>query len=120
MLKMAQKDLSAVENMKNSAAFADEIFGFHAQQAVEKSLKAWMSALGIVYPKIHDLEELLAILSENGKDTTPYLGLVDLNDFAVQFRYEAFADFENELNRESTIQQVTDLITAAERAVREG
>jgi len=31
-------------------AFADEIFGFHAQQAVEKGLKAWICLHGIEYP----------------------------------------------------------------------
>jgi HEPN domain-containing protein len=30
--------------MADSPLFADEIFGFHTQQAVEKALKAWLSA----------------------------------------------------------------------------
>jgi HEPN domain-containing protein len=61
MISMARKDLSALEHMTNAEIFADEIFGFHAQQAVEKALKGWLSFLGITYPKIHDLEELLAL-----------------------------------------------------------
>lgn len=34
LLNMAAKDLKALEGMKDSDIFAEEIFGFHAQQAV--------------------------------------------------------------------------------------
>ncbi len=66
LLSMAEKDLGALRGMVDSAVFADEVFGFHAQQAVEKSIKAWLSLLGVDFPKIHDLERLLAILEEHG------------------------------------------------------
>ena len=36
MLKMATKDLKALQGMLNRETFADEVFGFHAQQIVEK------------------------------------------------------------------------------------
>jgi HEPN domain-containing protein len=45
MLRIAQRDLAALQGMADAAVFADEIFGFHAQQAIEKCLKAWMCAL---------------------------------------------------------------------------
>jgi HEPN domain-containing protein len=32
---------------------------FHAQQAIEKSLKALMTARGIAFPRSHDLPQLL-------------------------------------------------------------
>jgi HEPN domain-containing protein len=37
---------------------------FHAQQAVEKSIKALLGFLGIQPPHLHDLEELVAALPE--------------------------------------------------------
>ena len=40
MQTMAGKDLAALCDMLDSAQFADEIFGFHAQQSIDKSLKA--------------------------------------------------------------------------------
>lgn len=46
----AQRDLRALAGMLDSQTFADEIFGFHVQQAAEKVLKAWIAALGEVYP----------------------------------------------------------------------
>lgn len=36
-------------------------FGFHAQQAIEKLLKALIAARGGKYPRIHDLEKLDAM-----------------------------------------------------------
>ena len=55
MLAVAEVDLKALRNMLDSEIFEDSVFGFHAQQASEKSLKAWLSLRGIVYPKTHDL-----------------------------------------------------------------
>ena len=39
MFSMAYKDLKAMNGMKDEEIFDDEIFGFHAQQSVEKMLK---------------------------------------------------------------------------------
>jgi HEPN domain-containing protein len=43
LLEMAYKDSTALSNMLNEESFSDEVFGFHAQQAIEKALKAWIS-----------------------------------------------------------------------------
>lgn len=40
LLAAAHKDLRARQGMSDSSIFADEIFGFHAQQAAGKALKA--------------------------------------------------------------------------------
>lgn len=45
MLRMAHKDFNALTGMLDNALFADEIFGFHVQQAVKKALKAWLCTL---------------------------------------------------------------------------
>jgi hypothetical protein len=45
LLSSAQKDLKAIRNMTDSNLFVDEVFGFHARQAVEKTLKAWIALL---------------------------------------------------------------------------
>jgi HEPN domain-containing protein len=43
ILSAARRDMQALENMFDAKAFPSEIFGFHAQQAVEKALKAWLA-----------------------------------------------------------------------------
>jgi hypothetical protein len=40
LLDMANKDHSALSHMLDSTSFSDEVFGFHAQQTIEKALKA--------------------------------------------------------------------------------
>ena len=60
LLRMAHKDFSALRGMARDAiAFADEIFGFHAQQAIEKALKAWICLHGTEYPLTHQISPLL-------------------------------------------------------------
>ena len=91
LLSIATRDLGTLRHMQDSAAFPVEVFGFHAQHAAEKAFKAWLSFLDVEYPRIHDLEELLALLEDAGaEDAASFDDLVDLNPFAVQFRYDSF------------------------------
>jgi hypothetical protein len=87
LLTMANKDIAALMGMSDKIIFADEIFGFHAQQAAEKALKAWLAAVGIVYPLKHDLALLLQLLAKQGADVSSFKTLDDYTDFAVDFRY---------------------------------
>ena len=43
LLNLAKVDLKAIRNMLDPERFEDSVFGFHAQQAAEKALKAWLS-----------------------------------------------------------------------------
>jgi len=119
MLDMARKDFNALEGMNNVEIFDDEIFGFHAQQAVEKTIKAWLSLVGVSYPKIHDLEELFALLEQHGEIVSEqfYL-LVDLTDFAVQYRYESFEDLSDNLDRNDIIYKVKNLVKHVEEMIK--
>ena len=77
----------------------DEIFGFHAQQAVEKSLKAWISAIGGSYGFVHDLRILFLTLRELGCSIDPFRHLISLNPFAAQLRYEPLETVDEPLDR---------------------
>lgn len=44
LLEMAKRDHRALSRMLDRQDFAEEIFGFHAQQVVEEALKAWIAA----------------------------------------------------------------------------
>jgi len=50
--------------MIDNPLFADEIFGFHARQAMEKALKAWLASLSRDFPLTHDSSWLLGLLEE--------------------------------------------------------
>jgi HEPN domain-containing protein len=112
MSHIALNDFKALKGMTDPEIFSDEIFGFHAHQAVEKALKAWLSLVGVNYPKIHDIEELFALLSDHGENIPDQFGtLIDLTDFAVQFRYDFFAESDTELDREKLIQNVQQVLS---------
>ncbi|MGP0069338.1 MAG: HEPN domain-containing protein [Isosphaeraceae bacterium] len=91
LLLMAQADPNVLRGMLSPALpahnsyFSDEIFGFHAQQAAEKCLKAWIASLGMQYPRTHDLMALIEELTVAGEDTTNLDALIDLNPFAVEY-----------------------------------
>ena len=87
LLEAAERNLSALRAMGNNPDFADEIFGFHAQQAAEKSFKAWLALLGEDYPTTHDLIRLLKMLILRDADATRFKALGDYSPYAVQFRY---------------------------------
>jgi len=82
---------------------SDEIVGFHAQQAIEKWLKAVMALRGLEEARIHDLGRLLEILGQTGVDLPPAADrLDDLSIYAVPLRYADLLDAES-LDREATV-----------------
>ncbi len=112
MLRMAHKDFAALKGMvQDAVAFADEIFGFHAQQAVEKALKAWICLHGIEYPFTHQLARLLTILENSGDDMELFWALDQYSVFSVQARYEeGDVALEEPLNRGAVIAEVQVLL----------
>ena len=109
MLDMATADLQAIRHMTDPRQFADSIFGFHCQQAVEKLLKAWLSFAGVGFPRTHDLRILFALVEDIDRQGVAFfLDLEDLTDYGVQFRYEAPLDLEA-LDRSALIGQVDRL-----------
>lgn len=92
--------------MLDSHIFADEIFGFHVQQATEKVLKAWLAALGEVYPFTHDLALLLQQLGQKGCEVSPFWDLVEYNVFAVQLRYDAVPGEDIPIDRKAALAHV--------------
>jgi HEPN domain-containing protein len=111
VLGMAHKDFKALKGMMDADVFDDEIFGFHAQQSVEKSLKAWLAYLGKEYPLTHDISALLDLLRSNGQDVERYWNLVEYNLYAVRFRYESLQIYDEPLERAATVESIERLIT---------
>lgn len=82
LLALVRRHLSALR-VGLDPAFPDEDWGFTAQQAVEKLLKAWIVLTDRRPPKVHDLATL-ARLSLQTLDPR----LLALQVFAVEARYE--------------------------------
>ena len=109
MLDASQRDLKALTGMLDSELFLDEIFGLHTQQSVEKSLKAWLAALGEIYPYTHDISRLLGRLERLDCDISAYENLVPYTEFAAQVRYVGMSDDAESIDREGVLDQVKSL-----------
>ncbi len=61
---------------------------FHAQQAAEKALKAFLSWHGVAFRKTHSLEELGAACERIDPELEPFISrAVPLTQYAWKFRY---------------------------------
>lgn len=90
-LAVADRDIKTLHLLISSADSDDQVIGFHAQQAVEKCLKAVLAANQITFRKTHDLVELLDLLRDKGRTLPPNADSLDtLNPFAVTLRYDLF------------------------------
>jgi len=88
---------------------SDEIVGFHAQQALEKWLKAVMAMHGLEEARIHDLGRLVEILGAAGIDLPPAADrLDDLSIYAVPLRYADLLDAEP-LDRQAVVRLVEEV-----------
>lgn len=111
MLRLARRDLTALEALGGMAQIADVICGFHAQQAVEKALKAWLAILGHEYPLTHDLPRLFSLLRRAGADAERFRPLARFTPYAVQARYEeGDPDADEPLDRPAIVSEVTALL----------
>jgi HEPN domain-containing protein len=90
LLGLARDDEFAARSLLPVKGVADAILGFHAQEAVEKSLKAALARRGVAYPHSHDLDGFIELCKDEGIDVPDDLdGVGLLSEFAVRARYGA-------------------------------
>ena len=120
MLGLACEDLSALENMASNPVFTERIFGFHAQQAVEKALKALLTFHDVEYPRTHDLRALTVLLTTSAIDVPEKVdALLTLTTFAVTWRYDWNADFTEPLDRARIVALVSEVIACVREHITE-
>jgi HEPN domain-containing protein len=72
LLASAGQDLAACTLLVDAPGIGDAIVGFHAQQSIEKSLKAVLSARVIEFRRTHDLLTLLDLFEDHGLTLPPF------------------------------------------------
>lgn len=79
--------------MLDVGAVTDAIVGFHAQQAVEKALKAVLAFHGVEVPLTHNLAGLADLCAAEAATLPSSLAEIDrLTPFGVRLRYGEFDD----------------------------
>jgi HEPN domain-containing protein len=88
-LTLADRDMRAFLKLADDPEIDDEVVGFHAQQAVEKCLKAVLAKHRVELRKNHDLQLLIELLTQHNLPSPPLREGIDaLCPFAVEFRYD--------------------------------
>lgn len=95
LARKATEDAIALDEFAGNSRIADSILGFHAQQAIEKWLKAVLADSGVDFEYTHDLRRLIELAEELGI-TFPFTTaeIVMYTEFAVPLRYEDLLDAE--------------------------
>jgi HEPN domain-containing protein/predicted nucleotidyltransferase len=114
LLEKAKVDLESARILSEHLNQMESI-GFHAQQAVEKALKAVLAYRDVHFPRTHDLGEILKMLVANGIGFDERLNeAVKLNEFAVDMRYDTV---EFEIDAKTAVELAEQAITFAESLI---
>lgn len=121
LLERATDDLRMLQRLAGDSGMPLWGIGFHAQQAVEKSLKAALACAAIEYPRTHDVALLLDLIAREGIGPPRYAQMLPgLTPFAVQMRYPhvpAPTSLPGNLTALALCEQVRDTIAWARRFV---
>lgn len=125
LLKKADQDIYVLEKLLTDDAAPIEVFGFHAQQATEKLIKAMLAYRKIAYRRTHRLGDLVDLASDNGvafPESVEFL--VDLTPYAVEFRFDvAPEDNADDLDKQKVLDEVRALrewVTEQSKATADG
>jgi HEPN domain-containing protein len=116
LLRRAGDDALLVRRVLDDLDIADAIVGFHAQQAVEKAIKAVLAVREIDFVQTHALGYLIELVESNGIEAPAALAEADvLGPWAVDFRYET--ESEPPLDRRAAMVLVDVLLRWAAQEV---
>jgi len=87
-LRKAESDLIALEASLNAGAL--DAACFHAQQAAEKLVKAFLAYANVDYPFTHNLAKLVEVAAMTDPSFQALLPVVEpLTPYAVELRYDS-------------------------------
>jgi HEPN domain-containing protein len=110
-LARADEDLAAAKRMTQTPPPLLGIASYHAQQAAEKALKAFLAAQNTTFRPTHNLEELLpACLAIDVTFGQFALTARTLTPYAVRFRYPGGPLAPTQADGEQALQLATDLV----------
>jgi HEPN domain-containing protein len=118
LLRRADEDAAGAKGMLPIDEVADVLVCFHAQQAVEKALKAVLAAHGVEFAHRHDLRVLIGQCENAGVRLPGELVEVDLlSPYAAELRYDD--DTVHAVERETASRWATAAVQWARGLVEE-
>jgi HEPN domain-containing protein len=121
-LQKAREDEVVLDKLLADPDLPDGPIGFHAQQAVEKMLKAVLAIHAVRFGKLHEIGQILALLRQNNiAFPSEFEELDQLTPYAVDFRYpDVLATQEQTFDRAWAREMVTRVKAWAEAQLSEG
>jgi HEPN domain-containing protein len=111
----SNNDLLCIENNLNDPRIPWDVVCFHAQQAAEKMLKAFLVAQGTTVARTHDVLALVDECTAAGAPLVPFrTDAALLTQYAVAFRYPALGSDPDEVEGRAAIaaaRRIYDVIT---------
>ena len=115
-MRHAYSDLE-IAKIRISGNIRLESLCYHAQQAVEKSIKAVLIHHGIEPRKTHDIAHLLALLPANAPPPPAAEDMASLTSYAVMLKYPGDYEDVTEEDYREAVRIATSVYAWAERIV---
>jgi HEPN domain len=108
LVRKAEGDESILDKLLDDPDVPDDVLGFHAQQAIEKRLKAVLAVRGIDFERTHSIGYLTSIVEHHGIGLPERREQIEeLTPWAVAARYED--SFDEVLDR-SAVRELVSIL----------
>jgi HEPN domain-containing protein len=120
----AYDDLAAAEALLRDRFHAAWVIAYHAQQAAEKFIKAYLVACGMSSDergfRTHEIDDLRLLVRRFDEELAEFLAVADgLSEYAVEARYPAIAPGIDEQVSPDDARRAVELAQQVEARLRE-
>ncbi|MFZ4617040.1 MAG: HEPN domain-containing protein [Rectinemataceae bacterium] len=92
---------------------------FHCQKAAEKSLKAYLIHLAIMFPKTHNIGQLIELGAVRDPDLTAFASAEELSPYGVDIRYPDDFYLPTEEEAQSAFDAASDIFRFVTKKCRQ-
>jgi HEPN domain-containing protein len=119
LVRKAEGDEAILDRLLDDPDVPDDALGFHAQQTIEKRLKAVLALHGIDFQRTHNIGYLISLLDHHKIDVPGDRGqLEELSPWAAGARYEDA--FDTALDRIAVREMVSLVRDWSDRLLQAG
>ena len=112
-IQKAEGDYTTVKLLQESPISSKDVICFHAQQCIEKYLKAWLQEANIPFSKTHDLETLLDLIVP-----TISAWQVWYSDFSMISEHAVDPRYPGKFATASEVEQAVEICIKVRQAIR--
>jgi HEPN domain-containing protein len=118
-VKKAMQDFLAAKTLSENVLIANEIIGFHIQQAIEKGMKALLASHSVNFRKTHDIRELMDLASENSIIIPEKFTIIDeWTPYGVELRYDDIPVGIPTFDRQKVIKDTDEFLSWVKDQIR--